>query len=134
MTLLDKVVVDDHDAVDGPDEAGERIDRVVNHFRRTEEVPGQNEDRCDSRNEAASTPGDVLRKDVRDVERSRHEVGNDVDADRSSKEREAQQERHPLVVEMPHDLNGIDEHFTKNRRRSGDGDDGDRGEEHEVDR
>ncbi|OMP14009.1 left-right determination factor 2-like protein, partial [Corchorus olitorius] len=78
---LHEVVVRDQDAEQRADERAQHVDRVVDHLGVVVEVPGRDEDRCDCRDHAARAPADVLRRHVGKVERRRHEVGDDVDAD-----------------------------------------------------
>ena len=134
VAALDVVVVDDEDAVDRADAGRERVDRQVDHFRRIEEVPRQDDHGDDRGDQAAGAPRDVLREDVRDVERSRDEVRDDIDAHGGDEHREAEDEDGDLVVEVAHHLDRVDDHLAEHGGRARNRDDRDEREEDEVDR
>ena len=79
--MLHDEVVGDQDAVERPDRGAQRVQRVVDHVRRVEQVPGHHEHRAHRRDHPAADEGDVLGRHVGEVEGRRDEVGDDVDAD-----------------------------------------------------
>ena len=69
VLVLHDEVVGDQDAVERTDRGAQRVQRVVDHLGRVEQVPGHDEHRAHRRDHAAAEEGDVLGRDVGEVER-----------------------------------------------------------------
>ena len=110
------------------------IQRVMDHMRIVEQVPGRDENRGDCGDHAAHAPADQLRRHVGKIESRRHEVGDDIDADRGDHESQAAQHHRKSVVDMAHHLHRIGNQLAVQRQGGSDADYRQQREAEEIDR